>query len=374
MAAFGVGRSDVPFAEAPHSRVPQTHYPNNANGFGGAAGPAHTGGVQSMAGTLPGPSTGLGTAVYQDCNIQQLLDRYTFGELIGIGAYATVKKAVDNYTGQQVAIKIVDKARYRVGDVSLQREIEVLCMVDHPNCVQLYAVYYTLQNVYIVMELVSGGELLDRITERGNYTEQVAAALITQILQGVAYLHSHGIVHRDLKLENLILLNDREDSPVKIADFGLAKMMKPEEATLRTMCGSPQYVAPEILQVGTTVEEYTPAVDMWSVGVILFILLSGYSPFDDDNDAALFANIKEGRYDIDDPVWDVVSDSAKDLVAKLLTVDAGARLSARQALSHPWLRIIANPTGGPPLRSAQNGMRSGALRVLSNNGEEAMMD
>jgi calcium/calmodulin-dependent protein kinase I len=327
-----------------------------------------------MAGTLPGPSTGLGTAVYQDCNIQQLLDRYTFGELIGIGAYATVKKAVDNYTGQQVAIKIVDKARYRVGDVSLQREIEVLCMVDHPNCVQLYAVYYTLQNVYIVMELVSGGELLDRITERGNYTEQVAAALITQILQGVAYLHSHGIVHRDLKLENLILLNDREDSPVKIADFGLAKMMKPEEATLRTMCGSPQYVAPEILQVGTTVEEYTPAVDMWSVGVILFILLSGYSPFDDDNDAALFANIKEGRYDIDDPVWDVVSDSAKDLVAKLLTVDAGARLSARQALSHPWLRIIANPTGGPPLRSAQNGMRSGALRVLSNNGEEAMMD
>lgn len=333
----------------------------------GAVGTAQHAAVRNSA---PGGPSG----VSEEVTIQQLQQRYTFGENIGVGGYAVVRKALDTYTGQYVAIKVVDKQRYRPGDVSLQREVEVLCMIDHPNCVKMHAVYYTRQNVYIVMELFSGGELLERITEKGNYTEHVAAQLITQILEGVAYLHSRGIVHRDLKLENLILLNNRDDSPVKIADFGLAKLMDPD-SLLKTMCGSPQYVAPEILSVGVTVEDYTPAVDMWSVGVILFILLSGYSPFDDDNDVALFEKIKKGMYDIDDPVWDEVSDSAKDLVGRLLTVDAGKRLSAREALCHPWLSIATHGSGGHQLRAAQDGMRSGAMRLSTNAGEsEAMIE
>eukprot|EP00873_Tetraselmis_striata_P001178 jgi/Tetstr1/421442/TSEL_012391.t1 len=318
-------------------------------------------------GAPPGSLSG----VSQIVTIQQLQQRYTFGEKIGVGGYAVVRKAFDMHTGQYVAIKVVDRDRYRPGDLSLEREVEVLCMLDHPNCVRMHAVHYTELNVYIIMELFSGGELLDRITEKGNYTEQLAAQMITQILEGVAYLHSRGIVHRDLKLENLILENDRDDSPVKIADFGLAKLMEPD-SLLKTMCGSPQYVAPEILSVGVTVEEYTPAVDMWSVGVILFILLSGYSPFDDDNDVALFDKIKKGLYDIDDPVWDEVTDAAKDLVGRLLTVDVGKRLSAREALNHPWLKLAGSGAPGHPLRAAHNGLRTGAMRISSGDMQPMM--
>lgn len=192
--------------------------------------------------------------------------------------FAVVKRGRDKLTGEHVAVKVVDKSRYAAGDNSLEREIQVLCKVDHPNCIKLYAVYITPRKVYIVTELVTGGELLDRVTEKGNYTEKDAASIIRQILSGVAYLHSKGIVHRDLKLENMIMLDDRDDSPVKIADFGLSKFFSADNV-LSTMCGSPQYVAPEVLGVGDGVKEYSPAVDMWSVGVILFILLSGYSPF-----------------------------------------------------------------------------------------------
>jgi len=135
----------------------------------------------------------------------------------------------------------------------------------------------------------------------------------------------------------MVMLNHRDDSPVKIADFGLSKFFSSDNV-LSTMCGSPQYVAPEVLGVGDGLKEYSPAVDMWSVGVILFILLSGYSPFDDDNDAVLFEKIKSGNYDADDPIWDNVSDGGKDLVEKLLTVDAEKRLTAEEALNHPWVQ------------------------------------
>ncbi|KAJ9522129.1 hypothetical protein QJQ45_005162 [Haematococcus lacustris] len=285
--------------------------------------------------------------------------------------FAVVKKGKDKRTGEPVAIKVVDKSRYAAGDNSLEREIQVLLKVDHPNCIRLFDVYITPRKVYIVTELVTGGELLDRVTEKGNYSERDAAQLIRQILRGVSYLHAQGIVHRDLKLENMIMSDERDDADVKIADFGLSKFFSPE-TVLSTMCGSPQYVAPEVLGVGDGLKEYSPAVDMWSVGVILFILLSGYSPFgelmgakrdqqaiyqdmdrqqapshmlfrivmhaDDDNDAVLFEKIKKGNYDADDPIWENISAEAKDIVAKLLTVDTKKRLTADQALQHPWVQ------------------------------------
>mmetsp|Transcript_9299 Transcript_9299/g.19867 ORF Transcript_9299/g.19867 Transcript_9299/m.19867 type:complete len:358 (+) Transcript_9299:60-1133(+) len=278
--------------------------------------------------------------IFSQATVQDFLERYEVGETVGVGGFAVVKKGRNKKTGEPVAIKVVDKSRYAAGDNSLEREIQVLLKVDHPNCIKLYDVYITPRKVYIVTELVTGGELLDRVTEKGNYTERDAANLIRQILDGVAYLHSQGIVHRDLKLENMVMLNERDDSPVKIADFGLSKFFSPE-TVLSTMCGSPQYVAPEVLGVGDGLKEYSPAVDMWSVGVILFILLSGYSPFDDDNDAVLFEKIKKGNYDADDPIWENISADAKDIVAKLLTVDSGKRLTAEQALQHPWVQGLA---------------------------------
>ncbi|KAF5829297.1 kinase-like domain-containing protein [Dunaliella salina] len=293
--------------------------------------------------------------LHTNATVQDFLEVYEVGETVGVGGFAVVKKGRDKRTGDPVAIKVVDKSRYSAGDNSLEREIQVLLQVDHPNCIKLENVYITPRKVYLVTELVTGGELLDRVTEKGNYSEEDSRRLIKQILNGVAYLHSHGIVHRDLKLENMILQNERDDSPVKIADFGLSKFFSPE-TVLSTMCGSPQYVAPEVLGVGDGIKEYSPAVDMWSIGVILFILLSGYSPFDDDNDAVLFEKIKKGNYDADDPIWEHISIGAKDAVARLLTVDTRKRLSAAQALAHPWIdRGIRYPNQAPPPASASAG-------------------
>jgi len=297
--------------------------------------------------------------------VQDFLERYEVGETVGVGGFAVVKKGKDKQTGAPVAIKVVDKSRYATGDNSLEREIQVLIKVNHPNCIKLFDVYITPRKVYLVTELVTGGELLDRVTEKGNYTEKDAANLIKQILEGVAYLHANGIVHRDLKLENMIMMNERDDSPVKIADFGLSKFFSPE-TVLSTMCGSPQYVAPEVLGVGDGGKEYSPAVDMWSVGVILFILLSGYSPFDDDNDAVLFEKIKKGTYDADDPIWENISADAKDVVAKLLTVDSASRLSAEEALQHPWVqgKCFGGPDQGEgkPLSGTTDKMKNMAAK------------
>mmetsp|Transcript_38648 Transcript_38648/g.98854 ORF Transcript_38648/g.98854 Transcript_38648/m.98854 type:complete len:378 (+) Transcript_38648:371-1504(+) len=320
-----------------------------------------------------------GAEVYPNAKAQDFLARYEVGATVGVGGFAVVKKCRDKQTDAQLAVKIVDRSRYSTGDNSLAREIEVLTQIDHPNCIKLFAVYLTERKVYIVTELVDGGELLDRVTEKGNYSESDAVHIFKQILEGVAYLHARGIVHRDLKLENLIMQNDRDDSPVKIADFGLSKFFD-RETLLQTMCGSPQYVAPEVLSVGSEgTHDYTPAVDMWSLGVILFILLSGYSPFDDENDAVLFEKIKAGQYDDDDPIWDNISDEAKDLSFALLTVDVGKRPTAAEALNHPWLVGKRTFTGGNGIKPSEVNNAAGfkdlaAKRANTRSGLTSGMD
>eukprot|EP01025_Chloroclados_australasicus_P058541 TRINITY_DN7362_c0_g1_i1.p1 TRINITY_DN7362_c0_g1~~TRINITY_DN7362_c0_g1_i1.p1 ORF type:complete len:290 (-),score=33.24 TRINITY_DN7362_c0_g1_i1:1-870(-) len=263
--------------------------------------------------------------MWLDVTVRDVLARYEVGETVGVGGFAVVKRGKDKETGQVVALKVVDKWRYTT-ESNCEREIRILARVNHPNCIQMHAVYVTSRRVYIVTELVTGGELLDKVTERGLYTEPEAAFIVKQVLEGVAYLHKKGIVHRDLKLENLLLVDNSAKPHVKIADFGLSKVFS-QNSTLMTVCGSPLSLAPELLMLDEQ-GDYSPAVDVWSIGVILFILLAGYSPFDDVNDAALFEKIKSGKYDDDDPVWDDISAGAKDLIAKLLTVDAEARLSA----------------------------------------------
>ena len=211
-----------------------------------------------------------------------------------------------------------------------------LAQVHHENIIGLLFTYVTPKKVFIVTELASGGELLERVVEIGNFSESDARSVIYQVLKGMEYLHSKNIVHRDLKLENILLSDGSSSAIVKIADFGLARFFA-DDSQLRTICGSPLYVAPEILDIGANMETYTPAVDMWSIGVMLYILLSGNSPFENEDEQSLFQMIRLGEYSMDDHLWDHVSDEAKDCVQRLLTVNTSVRMTITQALEHPWV-------------------------------------
>jgi len=205
--------------------------------------------------------------------------------------------------------------------------------INHPHCVTLYEMFETKPKLFMVMELLTGGELFDRIVAKGSYSEKEASAVIKSVASAIQYLHGIGIVHRDLKPENLIYLSKDDDSPIKITDFGLAKFRANQNVDMHTACGTPGYVAPEVLKG----ETYTKAVDMWSLGVILYILLCGFPPFYHQNTNQLYKQIKKGEFDFPDPYWTDISDSAKDLVRRLLTVDAKKRIVAKEVLEHAWI-------------------------------------
>ena len=272
------------------------------------------------------------------------------------GTFAKVKSAVDKTTKEEVAIKIIDKkqmARNNEGTISdllclcwvcktndrdadfesLMNEVNIMKSISHPNVIQLKEVYDSPNEFYMVMEMINGGELFDRIVDVGKYSEKDAARLFSQILDACRYLHSKGIVHRDLKPENLLLTSSGAEANIKIADFGLSKICG-DDMVMRTACGTPGYCAPEILKR----KGYDSAVDLWSCGVILYILLCGFPPFADDNLRVLFQTIEKGKYDFPSPWWDAISKEAKNLVQVLLVVDPAARPTATQALDHKWLK------------------------------------
>jgi serine/threonine protein kinase len=211
--------------------------------------------------------------------------------------------------------------------------VKIMHKINHPNCVQLYEMYETPKKLYMVMELLRGRELFDRIVERQSYSESDASTLMTSVLHAIEYLHSIGVVHRDLKPENIIYASP-DSNVVKITDFGLAKHRADTDAKMVTGCGTLGYAAPEVLKN----EPYGKAVDMWSVGVILYILLCGFPPFSNDHTPKLFRQIKRGEYDFPLPYWENITHSAKDLVQKLLTVNPKRRLTVTQALQHPWIK------------------------------------
>jgi calcium/calmodulin-dependent protein kinase I len=275
-------------------------------------------------------------------------DTYKLDEVLGEGSFAIVRKGIKKTTNEEFAIKVIDKTSLECDDqIALQSEVEILSQIDHPNIVKLHEIYDEKTRFSMVMELMSGGELFDRIVEKEQYSEKEAADTIRPIVDAIRYCHLMGIAHRDLKPENLLYATTDPNSIIKITDFGLAKVINNDLMT--TACGTPGYVAPEIL----TGKGYDIAVDYWSIGVILYVMLCGFPPFSEDSNEKLFDMIKTGNYEFPSPQWDPISDYAKDLIKKLLVVDPSKRLTADGILKHPWVVGDVTPRKNLPIVTAK---------------------
>ncbi|XP_040003347.1 calcium/calmodulin-dependent protein kinase type 1D [Xiphias gladius] len=264
--------------------------------------------------------------------VDDIKNIFDFKEVLGTGAFSEVVLAQEKLTGRMFAVKCIPKKALKGKESSIENEIAVLGKIKHENIVALEDIYESPDHLYLIMQLVSGGELFDRIVEKGFYTEKDASTLIRQVLDAVNYLHKMGIVHRDLKPENLLYFNPQDESKIMISDFGLSKMEGSGDV-MSTACGTPGYVAPEVLAQ----KPYSKAVDCWSIGVIAYILLCGYPPFYDENDSKLFEQILKADYEFDAPYWDDISDSAKDFISSLMEKDPAKRFTCEQALRHPWI-------------------------------------
>ncbi|XP_031146377.1 calcium/calmodulin-dependent protein kinase IGb isoform X2 [Sander lucioperca] len=259
-------------------------------------------------------------------NIHEVFD---FMEELGSGAFSEVYMVKEKKTGKMFAMKCVKKKQKR--DLNLENEIAVLRRIKHDNVVGLEDLYESSTHYYLLMELVAGGELFDRILDRGVYSEKDASSVIQQVLQAVSYLHENGIVHRDLKPENILYFSQDENSKIMISDFGLSKIV--ESDIMSTACGTPGYVAPEVLAQ----KPYSKAVDCWSIGVITYILLCGYPPFYEESETRLFSKIMKAQYEFDSPFWDDISESAKDFIRNMMQKNPSMRYSTDLALRHPWI-------------------------------------
>ncbi|XP_039532526.1 serine/threonine-protein kinase DCLK1a isoform X4 [Pimephales promelas] len=260
-------------------------------------------------------------------------DRYKVGRMIGDGNFAVVHECVEHSTSRAYALKIINKGKCRGKEHMIQNEVAILRRVKHPNIVLLIEEMDTYSELYLVMELVKGGDLFDAITSANRYTERDASGMLYNLANAIKYLHSLNIVHRDIKPENLLVYEHQDGSKsLKLGDFGLATVV---DGPLYTVCGTPTYVAPEIIaETG-----YGLKVDIWAAGVITYILLCGFPPFrgSTDDQEALFDQILLGQLEFPLPYWDNVSDSAKELIVSMLQVEVDQRYTALQVLEHPWV-------------------------------------
>ncbi|XP_017549573.1 ribosomal protein S6 kinase alpha-2 [Pygocentrus nattereri] len=260
-------------------------------------------------------------------------DGYEIKEDIGIGSYSVCKRCIHRITSVEYAVKIIDK-----GKKDPSEEIEILLRYgQHPNIITLKDVYDDGKYVYLVMELMRGGELLDRILQQKGFSEREASAVLCTITKTVEYLHSQGVVHRDLKPSNILYVDETGDpESIRICDFGFAKQLRAENGLLMTPCYTANFVAPEVLKK----QGYDAACDIWSLGILLYTMLAGFTPFangPDDTPEEILARIGSGKYVLSGGNWDTVSDAAKDIVTKMLHVDPHQRLTAPLVLRHPWI-------------------------------------
>jgi len=257
-------------------------------------------------------------------------ERYRLGRVLGSGAFSTVRLAVDRATGKEWACKVVTEQAERE---LLLREVDILQQLDHPNVLQYREHFSTPDNLYIITELLEGSDLLAALLERGSYSEDDARDIIQQMLGALSYLDSKGVAHRDLKMENIVLTTSAGSTQVKIIDFGLSDQLSSTKTSFHEACGTPMYLAPEV----ASRVPYGTSCDVWSAGVVLFMLLSGDFPFQGDSVSELVKKIRQSQLRFTDPVWEITSSGAKDLVKTLLTANHVERVTAEEALAHAWL-------------------------------------
>ncbi|KAM6949364.1 calcium/calmodulin-dependent protein kinase type II delta 1 chain isoform 4-T4 [Aplochiton taeniatus] len=261
-------------------------------------------------------------------------DEYQLYEELGKGAFSVVRRCMKISTGQEFAAKIINTKKLSARDhQKLEREARICRLLKHANIVRLHDSISEEGFHYLVFDLVTGGELFEDIVAREYYSEADASHCIQQILEAVLHCHQMGVVHRDLKPENLLLASKLKGAAVKLADFGLAIEVQGDQQAWFGFAGTPGYLSPEVLRK----DPYGKPVDMWACGVILYILLVGYPPFWDEDQHRLYQQIKAGAYDFPSPEWDTVTPEAKDLINKMLTINPVKRVTATDALKHPWI-------------------------------------
>ncbi|XP_039640006.1 calcium/calmodulin-dependent protein kinase type II subunit gamma isoform X20 [Perca fluviatilis] len=261
-------------------------------------------------------------------------DEYQLYEELGKGAFSIVRRCVKKSTGQEYAAKIINTKKLSARDhQKLEREARICRLLKHPNIVRLHDSISEEGFHYLVFDLVTGGELFEDIVAREYYSEADASHCINQILESVSHIHQHDIVHRDLKPENLLLASKMKGAAVKLADFGLAIEVQGDQQAWFGFAGTPGYLSPEVLRK----DPYGKPVDIWACGVILYILLVGYPPFWDEDQHKLYQQIKAGAYDFPSPEWDTVTPEAKNLINQMLTINPAKRITADQAIMHPWI-------------------------------------
>ncbi|KAK3102300.1 hypothetical protein FSP39_010344 [Pinctada imbricata] len=287
----------------------------------------------------------LDLSVDEDKNLPAAVtEKYTMTRTLGRGACGEVKLAFAKGTCERFAVKIISKKKFSIGGKNqvnlanqVMTEVNVLKALKHPCIIKIEDVIDTPDTLYIVLEVVDGGELFDKVVSIGQYDEPTAKLIFYQMVCAVKYLHDEGITHRDLKPENILLATEANETLIKVTDFGLSKFID-AGSILKTFCGTPSYLAPEILVTAGS-GAYTKAIDCWSLGVILFVCLAGYPPFSDERtDMDLPKQIMGGNFSFPKQYWKGISEEAIDLIKKLMTVDVKKRITLSEAINHPWFK------------------------------------
>ncbi|KAK2197642.1 bifunctional EF-hand domain/Protein kinase domain/Protein kinase-like domain superfamily/EF-Hand 1 [Babesia duncani] len=283
-------------------------------------------------------------------------ENYKAIKLLGKGSFGEVLLCIHRITGQQYAVKVISKKsiKNKADHDSLLREVQVLKSLDHPNIMKIFEFFEDEKYYYFVTELYMGGELFDEIVSRKRFSEHDAARIIKQVLSGINYMHRQNIVHRDLKPENLILETKSPNANIRIIDFGLSTYCE-VDAKMKEKIGTAYYIAPDVLK-----GMYDAKCDVWSIGVILYILLCGFPPFNGQNETEIIKRVQTGKYSFDMPQWRKVSESAKDLIGRMLTYNPAKRITAAEALEHHWIVYMTRQSSVdlPSLELSINNMRT----------------
>ncbi|KAK7276654.1 hypothetical protein RIF29_17798 [Crotalaria pallida] len=328
------GGSDAPPDNAVQGETNHQQSSNNNNNQSSKPSPSSSS-KPLLPPSSPKPSKPAPTGPVLGRPMEDVKATYSMGKKLGKGQFGVTHLCTHKVTGKQYACKTIAK-RKLVNKEDLEdvrREVQIMHhLIGQPNIVELVGAFEDKHSVHLVMELCAGGELFDRIIAKGHYTERAAASLLRTIVQIVHTCHSMGVIHRDLKPENFLLLNKDEDSPLKVTDFGLSVFYK-QGQEFKDIVGTAYYIAPEVLR-----KKYGPEVDIWSVGVMLYILLCGVPPFWAESETGIFKAILRGQVDFSSDPWPSISPQAKDLIRKMLSMNPRQRLTAHQVLNHPWIK------------------------------------